>query len=105
MRCSVNSAMATTASPRFGSGRSSDARCGGGYRYDRARQGAAALHAARPPAGRGHRPGPVSRGQPAADRGDRKSTRLTPVTNAQLVCRLLLEKKTKKRQKTSMYIN
>src|SRR3546814_15079246 len=29
-----------------------------------------------------------------ADAGlDRKSTRLTPVTNAQLVCRLLLEKK------------
>src|SRR3546814_5611569 len=27
--------------------------------------------------------------------GDRKSTRLTPVTNAQLVCRLLLEKKNK----------
>src|SRR3546814_1261275 len=26
-------------------------------------------------------------------RADRKSTRLTPVTNAQLVCRLLLEKK------------
>src|SRR3546814_7608081 len=28
-------------------------------------------------------------------RGDRKSTRLTPVTNAHLVCRLLLEKKNK----------
>src|SRR3546814_10677437 len=27
--------------------------------------------------------------------GDRKSTRRTPVTNAHLVCRLLLEKKTK----------
>src|SRR3546814_6849691 len=27
--------------------------------------------------------------------GDRKSTRLTPVTNAHLVCRLLLEKKKK----------
>src|SRR3546814_7546396 len=27
--------------------------------------------------------------------GDRKSTRLTPVTNAHLVCRLLLEKKNK----------
>src|SRR3546814_1117792 len=31
---------------------------------------------------------------------DRKSTRLTPVTNAHLVCRLLLEKKTKKTMKT-----
>src|SRR3546814_2025571 len=31
-----------------------------------------------------------------ASRGDRKSTRLNPVTNAHLVCRLLLEKKTKK---------
>src|SRR3546814_5790525 len=32
--------------------------------------------------------------------GDRKSTRLTPVTNAHLVCRLLLEKTTdKKKQK------
>src|SRR3546814_9432950 len=31
-----------------------------------------------------HRPGPMR---------DRKSTRLNPVTNAQLVCRLLLEKK------------
>src|SRR3546814_2866964 len=29
------------------------------------------------------------------NRGDRKSTRLTPVTNAHLVCRLLLEKKKK----------
>src|SRR3546814_8032969 len=29
------------------------------------------------------------------ERKDRKSTRLTPVTNAHLVCRLLLEKKTK----------
>src|SRR3546814_3298858 len=29
------------------------------------------------------------------DAGDRKSTRLTPVTNAHLVCRLLLEKKNK----------
>src|SRR3546814_6868699 len=28
------------------------------------------------------------------NREDRKSTRLTPVTNAHLVCRLLLEKKT-----------
>src|SRR3546814_3299472 len=28
--------------------------------------------------------------------GDRKSTRLTPVTNANLVCRLLLEKKKEK---------
>src|SRR3546814_2599347 len=32
-------------------------------------------------------------------RGDRKSTRLTPVTNAHLVCRLLLEKKKKKYEK------
>src|SRR3546814_4765407 len=30
---------------------------------------------------------------------DRKSTRLTPVTNAHLVCRLLLEKKKKKKIK------
>src|SRR3546814_5281931 len=30
------------------------------------------------------------------ERVDRKSTRLTPVTNAHLVCRLLLEKKKKK---------
>src|SRR3546814_3509812 len=30
---------------------------------------------------------------PGGDHGDRKSTRLTPVTNAHLVCRLLLEKK------------
>src|SRR3546814_3061017 len=30
-----------------------------------------------------------------AQPGDRKSTRLTPVTNAHLVCRLLLEKKKK----------
>src|SRR3546814_3657830 len=39
--------------------------------------------------------------QPAAARlaRDRKSTRLTPVTNAHLVCRLLLEKK-----KTMMFI-
>src|SRR3546814_8357338 len=29
----------------------------------------------------------------AIERGDRKSTRCTPVTNAHLVCRLLLEKK------------
>src|SRR3546814_7669985 len=32
-------------------------------------------------------------------RGDRKSTRLTPVTTAQLVCRLLLEKKTNRTRK------
>src|SRR3546814_3526743 len=31
--------------------------------------------------------------------GDRKSTRLTPVTNAHLVCRLLLEKKKNKTKK------
>src|SRR3546814_13713297 len=38
------------------------------------------------PAGRAAVPG-------AGGAEDRKSTRLTPVTNAQLVCRLLLEKK------------
>src|SRR3546814_7361669 len=43
----------------------------------------------RPEAGR-HRSGRDQRGIRA---GDRKSTRLTPVTNAHLVCRLLLEKK------------
>src|SRR3546814_10810787 len=32
---------------------------------------------------------------------DRKSTRLTPVTNAHLVCRLLLEKKTKKQNRNN----
>src|SRR3546814_8949586 len=35
-----------------------------------------------------------------ATRSDRKSTRLNPVTNAQLVCRLLLEKKKKTHKKT-----
>src|SRR3546814_1666507 len=36
----------------------------------------------------------LAEGGHARDRsGDRKSTRLNPVTNAQLVCRLLLEKK------------
>src|SRR3546814_2653316 len=41
-------------------------------------------------------------GQQPQLRLDRKSTRLTPVTNAHLVCRLLLEKKKKynKTQKT-----
>src|SRR3546814_2402273 len=34
-----------------------------------------------------------SRGQAPPGSTDRKSTRLTPVTNAHLVCRLLLEKK------------
>src|SRR3546814_1861731 len=33
-------------------------------------------------------------------RGDRKSTRRTPVTNAHLVCRLLLEKKKKTHEQT-----
>src|SRR3546814_4804969 len=33
-----------------------------------------------------------------ADRLDRKSTRLNPVTNAHLVCRLLLEKKNRTEQ-------
>src|SRR3546814_7368517 len=42
-----------------------------------------------------HRAGQFDR---PAERRDRKSTRLTPVTNAHLVCRLLLEKK-KKTQK------
>src|SRR3546814_3215551 len=35
--------------------------------------------------------------------GDRKSTRLTPVTNAHLVCRLLLEKKNKRRKTTHLF--
>src|SRR3546814_5763092 len=34
---------------------------------------------------------------------DRKSTRLTPVTNAHLVCRLLLEKKKKTTQTVTMH--
>src|SRR3546814_3275592 len=34
---------------------------------------------------------------------DRKSTRLTPVTNAHLVCRLLLEKKNNNKQTSSPY--
>src|SRR3546814_4657212 len=34
---------------------------------------------------------------------DRKSTRLTPVTNAHLVCRLLLEKKKKKKKVNESY--
>src|SRR3546814_8139140 len=42
-------------------------------------------------------PGPLSRG-PVPEQ-DRKSTRLNPVTNAPLVCRLLLEKKHKKHNK------
>src|SRR3546814_8936523 len=33
--------------------------------------------------------------------GDRKSTRLNPVTNAHLVCRLLLEKKKKTKKNTT----
>src|SRR3546814_2913146 len=44
---------------------------------------------------------------PAAEIGldtvDRKSTRLTPVTNAHLVCRLLLEKKNNHTVKIHMY--
>src|SRR3546814_2352627 len=56
--------------------------------------------------GAGHLTGAVT--QAALDRvrgavrlpADRKSTRLTPVTNAHLVCRLLLEKK--KKLKTEM---
>src|SRR3546814_8466103 len=35
----------------------------------------------------------IARSATVAKFGDRKSTRLTPVTNAHLVCRLLLEKK------------
>src|SRR3546814_6967090 len=43
----------------------------------------------------------LGRERPRSDAGriDRKSTRLTPVTNAHLVCRLLLEKKKKIRTK------
>src|SRR3546814_5175066 len=58
------------------------------------------LHAADRPAARlcPLWPGPRA-GASCADRQcrrpDRKSTRLTPVTNAHLVCRLLLEKKKK----------
>src|SRR3546814_4932018 len=36
-------------------------------------------------------------------RSDRKSTRLTPVTNAHLVCRLLLEKKKTKHTRHKTY--
>src|SRR3546814_1588705 len=50
----------------------------------------------------GRRCGRVSRHAPRrSGRPDRKSTRLTPVTNAHLVCRLLLEKK--KQVKTITY--
>src|SRR3546814_13773254 len=42
-------------------------------------------------------PGCCSRGWKRWRSGDRKSTRLNPVTNAHLVCRLLLEKKKKKK--------
>src|SRR3546814_5327130 len=54
--------------------------------------------AAGPAAGRGRgrirdRAGGRGRAGRTADGGDRKSTRLNPVTNAHLVCRLLLEKK------------
>src|SRR3546814_1238051 len=38
-----------------------------------------------------------------ADEVDRKSTRLTPVTNAHLVCRLLLEKKITKHKQTNKH--
>src|SRR3546814_4285666 len=41
---------------------------------------------------------------PPLEKGDRKSTRLNPVTNAHLVCRLLLEKK-KTRQKIQRTYN
>src|SRR3546814_7122960 len=37
-------------------------------------------------------------------RRDRKSTRLNPVTNAHLVCRLLLENKKKKRRNNNTYV-
>src|SRR3546814_6244555 len=52
--------------------------------------------------GRAHRPGAAARppggcsrscGSAAGDIRDRKSTRLNSITNAHLVCRLLLEKK------------
>src|SRR3546814_3236120 len=53
-------------------------------------------------AGRGLRHGVAGGGEQALHvRGDRKSTRLTPVTNAHLVCRLLLEKK----KKENIYTN
>src|SRR3546814_10063840 len=46
-------------------------------------------------------------GEPILDAGarDRKSTRLTPVTNAHLVCRLLLEKKNKKTKNKIKHID
>src|SRR3546814_6901627 len=40
----------------------------------------------------GRRPDGICRGPVRRGDGDRKSTRLNPVTNAHLVCRLLLEK-------------
>src|SRR5213594_3416293 len=45
-----------------------------------------------PPSSSGAQSGP----RQSPTEGDRKSTRRTPVTNAYLVCRLLLEKKKKK---------
>src|SRR3546814_6505574 len=49
-------------------------------------------------------PGSQARSQQWLERQDRKSTRLNPVTNAHLVCRLLLEKKkTKKLTNSEMY--
>src|SRR3546814_10440854 len=41
--------------------------------------------------------------KPCRISSDRKSTRLTPVTNAHLVCRLLLEKKKRYRQNKDYY--
>src|SRR3546814_10677763 len=43
--------------------------------------------------------GAVTGTEPGAAGADRKSTRLTPVTNAHLVCRLMLEKKKKKSER------
>src|SRR3546814_1412495 len=50
---------------------------------------------------RSHRRSPCRRPVQESGRhsGDRKSTRLTPVTNAHLVCRLLLEKKKEKKNR------
>src|SRR3546814_2398612 len=60
-----------------------------------ARRGAAYPEHRRQSSGRadGHDRDARSGARRARGQGDRKSTRLTPVTNAHLVCRLLLEKK------------
>src|SRR3546814_2971513 len=46
--------------------------------------------------------GARAQGVAARQRADRKSTRLTPVTNAHLVCRLLLEQKKYKQTTTTI---